>query len=89
MRISNCPAAVNSIMALKQRGHCPPKDEKALESGAKSEDQPDMETSRGSRCKSTRHNSFLSMVYVGIVAAEFVVATVGVAFLIRYYNHKA
>ena len=64
-------------------------DEKALESGAKSEDQPDMETSRGSRCKGTRHNSFLSMVYVGIVAAEFVVATVGVALLIRHYNHKA
>ena len=77
-------------MALKQRGHCPPlKDEKALESGAKSEDQPDMETSRGSRCKGMRHNSFLSMVYVGIVAAEFVVATIGVAFLIRYYNHKS
>ena len=45
-------------MALKQRGHCPPKDEKALESGAKSEDQPDMETSRGSRCKGARHNCF-------------------------------
>jgi hypothetical protein len=32
---------------------------------------------------------FLSMVYVGIVAAEFVVATIGVALLIRHYNHKA
>ena len=33
--------------------------------------------------------NFIVMTYIGIVALEFLLSFLGVALLIRYYNHKA
>ena len=64
MRISDCPAAVSSIMALKQKAiaHL---GEKALESGVKSEDQPcSVSKSNDPRCKGVRHQK----IFVGYMS---------------------
>ena len=53
----------------------------------------DAPTCNLSRSTSYRSNSFyktiITMQYIFIVALEFVLAFIGVALLIRYYNHKA
>ena len=38
---------------------------------------------------SPTYKTIITMQYIFIVALEFVLAFIGVALLIRYYNHKA